>query len=233
MIDIHTHILPGIDDGAKTLDESIDLLRDAVSQGISTVFATPHLLKGLFEPTPKEIKQVFHSLEEKVAEENINIKLVKGVEIGIGFEINPDEILHYTLNGGKYVLIELPFVAYPFNCEEKVFWFQSQGLIPIIAHPERAFSIQKEPNKLKDWKRRGVLIQINSKSVLGKYSKMVKKIAIYFLREGIVDFVATDTHNLEWGFDFLKVRPLLEKLVGKPKTDELLGQNAQRLLLAE
>jgi len=222
-----------MDDGAKNMDDSIELLRDAERQGISTVFATPHVLEGLYEPTPKEIRNAFRNLKAKIGEEGINIKLFQGAEIAVGFEIKPEIVTQYSMNGGKHILIELPFVAYPLNCEKEIFWFQSQGLIPIIAHPERAFSIQKEPDKLKEWKRRGVLVQINSKSILGRYNKTVKKVVINLLKQGIVDFVATDTHNKEWGFDFAEVRPLLEKLVGRPKTDELLGQNAQRLLLSE
>ncbi|TET24365.1 MAG: hypothetical protein E3J78_01300 [Candidatus Cloacimonadota bacterium] len=233
MIDIHTHILPGIDDGPKDIDASIELLRDAAMQGIGTVFATPHFIRGLYEPTVKKIKRAFCSLQARINAESIPIELIGGLEIGIESEIEGRELKKHSLNEGKYVLLELPFVAYSLNCEERIFWYQSQGVIPIIAHPERAFSIMKQPDKLKDWKRRGILIQINSKSLIGRYNKVVKKLAIRILKQGLVDFVATDTHSRKWGFDFQEVRPILERLVGKHKTDDLLEHNARRLLLTE
>jgi len=232
MIDIHTHILPQLDDGAKDIEDSINLLREAEKQGIETVFATPHVITGLYEPTSKKIKQVLQTLQDRINQENINITLVMGAEIGIVSEINADEILGYTING-EYVLLELPFVSYPLNCDEVIFKFQSQGFVPIIAHPERAFSIINKPDKLKEWRKRGILFQINSKSIIGRYGKTVKNLAIKMLKDGLVDFVASDTHNSKWGFDFDVTRPILEKYVGKPKTDELLGQNARRLLLTE
>lgn len=234
MIDIHTHILPNLDDGAKDIDAAVSLLREAERQGITTVFATPHILTGLYQPTAKKIMQELNILQDRLNQEDIDITLIRGAEVGIESDITSDEIMNYTLNAsGKYILIELPFVAYPLNCDEKIFRFQTKGFTPIVAHPERAFSIIKNPDKLKEWKKRGILIQINSKSIMGRYGKIVTNIAIKALKDGLVDFVASDTHNSEWGFDFDVVRTVLEQLVGKPKTDELLGQNAQRLLLSE
>ena len=234
MIDIHSHILPNLDDGAKDLDASISMLREAEAQGIETVFATPHILTGLYEPSVKEIRNAAKSLKERIKLEKININIVVGAEIGITSEVKESEIMNYTLNGNtKYILLELPFVSYPLNCDEKIFHYCSLGFYPIIAHPERAFSIMKNPDKLKEWKRRGILIQINSKSILGRYGRIVRNIAIKMLKDGIVDFVASDAHNAKWGFDFEDAKPLLEKIVGKPKTKELLGQTARRLLLSE
>ena len=234
MVDIHTHVLPQLDDGAKDMEASLSLLRDAERQGIDTVFVTPHIITGLYTPTAKEIKQQQKILQDRLFQENIGITLVMGAEIGITSEVKTEELMHYTLNGGeKYLLLELPFVSYPLNCDEVIFQYQSQGFTPIIAHPERAFSVINKPDRLRAWRKKGVLFQINSKSIIGRYGKTVKNVAIKMLKDGIVDFVASDAHSSEWGFDFNDTIPVLEKLVGKAKTDELLGQNARRLILAE
>jgi protein-tyrosine phosphatase len=164
----------------------------------------------------------------------VDIDLIMGAEINIASEINANEISHYALNGTeKYILLELPFISYPTNCDKRIFHFKSLGLSPIIAHPERTFAIMKDPGKLREWKKRGILFQINTKSILGRYGRMVRSVALKMLKDGLADFVASDTHNQKWGFDFDDVRCVLDKIVGKQKTNELLGQNAQRLLLSK
>jgi protein-tyrosine phosphatase len=233
MVDIHTHILPGLDDGSKDIEESLELLRDAKRQGINTVFATPHFITGLYQPPVKSIISRMKELRKRINEEDIDIELKKGTEIGLVSEMSSDMIGYYSMDGKrKYILIELPFVSYPLNCDKRIYDLISKGFKIILAHPERAFFIMRAPGKLKDWKKRGILIQVNTKSILGRYGKHVKKLCIRMLKQGIVDFVATDTHNKKWGFDFEKVIPVLKKLVGKQKTRELLGETAHRLLLA-
>ena len=234
MIDIHTHILPGLDDGAKDIEDSIGLLKEAEKEGIKIVFATPHYIPGLYRPSIKEITQAMSNLRKRISEEGIKIELIVGAEVNIEAEFDCERMLSYSLNGAqKHILLELPFVSYPLNVEKRIEHFQSCGLVPVIAHPERAFLIIKNPEKVKEWKKRGMLFQVNSKSILGRYGKMERKTAIWMLKNGLVDFIGSDTHNSKWGFDFDEVRPVLEKIVGKPKTDELLGQNARRILLPD
>ncbi|GAJ09520.1 unnamed protein product, partial [marine sediment metagenome] len=106
MIDIHTHILPNLDDGAKDIDTAINLLREAEKQGITTVFATPHILTGLYQPTAKKIMKKLNTLQYRLNQEDIDIILIRGAEVGIESDITPEEIMNYTLNGsGKYILI--------------------------------------------------------------------------------------------------------------------------------
>ena len=196
LIDFHNHILPGIDDGSKSADESLEMLDVYEALGIEKVFASPHIYKDLYPNTAEEINDSFESFSK--ASKNHKVILS-----GYLAEYMIDE---YFLNDiekkkkfltffGNHVLVEMPFFGDIKVLNKALFLLQTEGYCPILAHPERYTFIQNEGD-IKKIKRSGVKMQLNALSLIGFYSKDSEKKARLFLRNGLYDSVCTDAHNV-------------------------------------
>ena len=196
LIDFHNHILPGIDDGSKSTDESIEMLDVYESLGIEKVFASPHIYKDLYPNATKEINISFESFSKVSKNHNVSL-------LGYLAEYMIDE---YFLNDiekkkkfltffGNHVLVEMPFFGDIKVLNKALFLLQTEGYCPILAHPERYTFIQNEGD-IKKIKRSGVKMQLNALSLIGFYSKDSEKKARLFLRNGLYDSVCTDAHNV-------------------------------------
>jgi len=196
MYDIHSHILPGIDDGAKTPKETLEMGRIADKDGITHMIATPHFN---FEDQhfPEKVRRAVAKQNEEFELEKINLRLYPGAEIFLRAEIleklENNQLL--TLNDSDYLLVEFPLGEVPYHVEDILYRIRLGGKIPIIAHPERYREVMDNPNLVKGWVEQGNCIQINVTSILGVSGKKVQKTAKHLLTHNMVHLVATDTHS--------------------------------------
>ncbi|MDP8263732.1 MAG: CpsB/CapC family capsule biosynthesis tyrosine phosphatase [Candidatus Ancaeobacter aquaticus] len=197
MIDLHSHILPGIDDGAKTIEESLEMGRIAYRDGIRSIVATPHTLNGVYDNSRENIIEAVHVMQGHFKDAGIDITLYPGAEVQLD-----DQIAHHiesgyllTLNDmGKYIFIELPVHVIPQHLDSLFFDLKMKGITPIITHPERNMFIEKDVNILFEFVEKGVLSQITASSLTGEFGSGVKACAKKLLKCKLVHIIATDSH---------------------------------------
>ncbi|MEG9295986.1 CpsB/CapC family capsule biosynthesis tyrosine phosphatase [Mangrovibacillus sp. Mu-81] len=199
MIDIHSHILPGIDDGARTVQDSIDMARKAVSEGIHTIIATPHHMNGKYQNTKSDILLLVDHVNEALKMENISLEVLPGQECRIYGEILEDyqkgEIL--TLNqDSQYLFIEFPSNSVPRYAERLLYDIQVEGLIPVIVHPERNAELIERPEKLYRLVKNGAATQLTASSLVGYFGKNIQKFSQQIIEANLTHFIASDAHNI-------------------------------------
>ncbi|MGM8213839.1 tyrosine-protein phosphatase [Virgibacillus sp. W0430] len=197
MIDIHCHILPGVDDGARTELDSLAMAKAAVEQGIHTVVATPHHKNGRYENERSKVQKHLTFLRALLKKENIPLTVFGGHELRINGDVFEDmdkgEI--YSVNDSKYVLIEFPSSTVPHYAKQMLFDIQVAGLTPVIVHPERNKELLDEPMKLYNFVRNGALTQVTAASVLGKFGKHAQQFSHQLIESNLTHFIASDAHN--------------------------------------
>jgi protein-tyrosine phosphatase len=196
MYDLHAHILPGVDDGAATLNEAVDMARVAVEHGTKTILATPHRRDVAENSSVSEVQDIQRRLSGELESSGIELDLLLGMENHLDLDLPEDLSTGHALpiNGTRYVLVELPFFGYPNYVEEILFQLQLQGSTPVLAHPERIEAIQRNPGRLAEFVDRGMLTQITAGSILGHFGGGVKRFTLSLLRKGLVHIIASDTH---------------------------------------
>ena len=200
MIDLHCHIIPDVDDGSGSLEESLEMARLAVSDGITHMVATPHTLNGVSKNTTAQILQAVDDLKKAFAAENIPLTLHTGSEIhftgGLRHLIRSGDLC--TLNNrGKYALLELPSQSIPAGLKQEIFELKLDGITPIIAHPERHVVFQNEPDSLRELIDMGAMAQLTAMSLLGDFGPLVRQAAKRFLEMRLVQIMASDGHSAE------------------------------------
>ncbi|MBP1969200.1 protein-tyrosine phosphatase [Virgibacillus natechei] len=197
MIDIHSHILPGVDDGAQTEADSVAMAKAAVDQGIDTIIATPHHRNGQFENDRSMIVTNVSILNELLANEDIPLTVLPGQEVRINGDILEDmengEIL--PLNYTKYLFIEFASSHVPRYAKQMLFDIQVAGYTPVIVHPERNQELLEHPGRLYDFVRKGALTQVTAGSVVGKFGKSIQKFSNQLIEANLTHFIASDAHN--------------------------------------
>ncbi len=198
-IDLHAHILPGLDDGPQTLEKSIEMANMALHQGICKVVATPHVTEGVFDNEKEAILEKVWELKNALKEEGIPLEIIPGAEIHISNNLvellEKDKLLTIN-NAGKYILLELPhFQPVPPYLETLIFTLSLKGLRVIIPHPERNSSIQENPNILIPLIRQGVLIQGTISSFVGHFGVKAQRTANLLLGNRMMHLLATDMHS--------------------------------------
>ncbi|MGE7759122.1 tyrosine-protein phosphatase [Peribacillus sp. NPDC097895] len=199
MIDIHSHILPGIDDGAKSIEDSLEMARMAVSEGIHKVIATPHHMNGKYENRKQDIISRVAALNEVLKAEAIPLEILPGQETRIYGEILRDYKLEeiVTLNdGGKYLFIELPSAHVPRYTEQLLSDIQFERLTPIIVHPERNQELIENPDLLYKFVNNGTLTQVTAASVSGAFGKNIQKFSMQLIESNLTHFISSDAHNI-------------------------------------
>ncbi|MBI5234557.1 MAG: tyrosine protein phosphatase [Deltaproteobacteria bacterium] len=199
MIDLHSHILPGIDDGPRTLDESIEMCMAAHSDGIKTMLATPHFNPPLYKTSQATVSELTGTLNQALKKQGIGLQVLQGAEV----VISPDIIKwvktegHLTINKGRYIIIEFPPDVVPPNWQGFLSNIQKNGLIPIIAHPERNPWFSANPDALCEPVRNGAMVQITAMSVTGGFGKEVRTFSKYLLKNNLAHIIASDAHSAD------------------------------------
>lgn len=232
MIDIHSHILPGIDDGAQTIEDSIEMAKAAVNEGITTIIATPHHKNNQFNNLKSSILIEVNDLNNVLKQENIPLTVLPGQEVRIYGEVLEDyykeEIL--TLNHTKYLFIEFPSSSVPRYAERLLYELQTEGIIPIIVHPERNKELQEKPDLLYQFVKNGALTQVTASSVAGYFGKNVKKFSEQLIEHNLTHFVASDAHNVHnRSFKMVESLDIIEENFGVDYI-YLFKENAELLL---
>lgn len=199
MIDIHSHILPKVDDGADSFEESIQIAKAAVNEGITTIIATPHHQNGKYINNKQSILEKVEELNLLLKKEDVPLSILPGQESRIHgdllIELENDLIL--PLNHTNYVFIELPSGHVPRYTEQMLFDIQMKGLTPIIVHPERNSEIIENPDLLYKLVSKGALTQITASSLTGHFGKNIKKFTLQLIESQLTHFLASDVHSLK------------------------------------
>lgn len=235
MLDVHSHILPGLDDGASDLHTAIEMARIAVADGITGMVATPHFIEGSIEHNRELILQRVSDFQRVLDEQAINLKVFPGAEIFLSPE-TPERMLRGEVmtvnNGEKYLLVELPMQSMPKFTEEILFELKVRGVTPIIAHPERNLQLAGSPEMALELAAKGCLLQINAGSAMGLYGERVRKTAQLLIRNGLVHLIGSDAHST--GGRSPRIRESLaiaEKL--RPQISLELIENGKKMLAGE
>ncbi len=198
MIDLHCHILPGMDDGSRLLEESVDMARSAAKNKIDTIVATPHTLNGFFVNKWQDVLSLAFTVQKAFDAENIPILLYPGMEVQVCPELF-DALLKGTAatinDNSRYMLLEFPPFSMPPGSEEFISKLKLQGIIPVIAHPERHLILQNDLNQLHELVKHGALCQLTALSVTGHLGPFVQKSAEQMIRTGLAHVIATDAHS--------------------------------------
>ncbi len=226
MIGIHAHILPSIDDGPETIEESIELCKIAANDGIKKIVATPHSKDGVYEAKSDKILETVDVLNLKLKENQIDIEILPGSETHIheGLVESVESGMVLTINNsGKFILFELPFVFIPPGTEKFVFNLKADGIVPIIAHAERISAFQKNPELVGQLVKVGALVQVNALALTGRAGPIEKECVELLLKNRWVHFIASDVHSLAGR------PPILSKAVGNAAG--IVGEEEARTLV--
>jgi protein-tyrosine phosphatase len=234
VIDIHCHILSSVDDGPENIEQSLQMVKQALSEGIQAIIATPHHKNGNYENTKKDI--LFHTEEFNLLLEKkgIQFRVIPGQETRIYGEILGDldagEIL--TLgNQGKYLFIEFPSNHVPRYTDQLFYDMLLRGITPIIVHPERNAELIENPELLYQFVKKGALTQVTASSLVGKFGKNIQKFSLQLIDANLTHFVASDAHNISTrGFHISEALDVIEK---KHSLDTLYWLIENSALLAE
>jgi len=235
IFDIHCHILPGVDDGARDESSTDRMLRIAASEGIDIIVATPHFAYGREKEEVEEIKRKYAEVRTWWKKRGPEKEMYLGNELfySEGVIEALEEGYAITMNGTRYVLVEFPIYAEFSYVQKAIQKLQYAGYIPIIAHVERYEHLQKK-GVLKELAHMGAYMQVNASTILGKHGIMAKHHVMQMLRQGLIHFVATDAHSSrERRPEIKQCAAYLEKKLGVSKTHLLLQENPMRMLKGE
>lgn len=229
LVDIHCHILPGVDDGAPDMETSRAMIRDAYEQGVRYIIATPHYRPEMFEPSMKKVIRVYHELRDYAEEVGI------GLRLGYEYYRNEQMIRHLdkklrpTMLGSRYVLTEFSTNDSFVTVRNYIYELITKGYRPIVAHVERYFCCQ-EPERIQELKKLGAQIQINADSVLGYEGHTIKKFCAGLMKDDLVDFIGSDAHNLEGRkMNLGKCAIYVRKKMGQDYAEEIFVDNPRRI----
>ncbi len=200
MIDLHSHILPGIDDGASDIDQSLDMARLAVEDGIELVVATPHSHTDIYHPSPEHIHTLLHLLKNELNQKQIPLKVVSGAEVRIHAKMDANKAAtqQASINRmGRYLLVEFPHNMMLPGTKDVLFQLVIKGVRPILAHPERNTALQHNPEILFNLVEMGCLVQLTAMSITGELGLNAMKLSHFLLRHRLAHIIATDSHNAD------------------------------------
>lgn len=198
-IDVHSHLLPGLDDGVQTFEESEVIINRFIALGYTKLITTPHIMSDMYRNTPERISGKLEELKAYLVEKNISIKMDAAAEYYLDEELTKkverDEPL--LTFGQNYLLFETNFMTEPLQLKEFIFLLSTKGYTPVLAHPERYLYLQHDPVKQEDLIDRGVLFQVNTSSLTGYYSKDAQRTAQHLIDKGWVHLLGSDCHMLQ------------------------------------
>ncbi len=221
MIDLHCHILPGVDDGAASLQESLSMAEQAIAQGITHLLCTPHHNNGRYENEKSSVIAAVHHLQNALDERNLPLTLLEGQEVRVTGElitaIEKDHLL-FTDITDTYLLLEFPTQDVPAFSESLFFELRTLGKVPVIVHPERNAIFREDPNRLIPFLEMGCLAQLTAPSIVGIFGKQIQKTAHEMVTHNLVQMVASDAHGISKRRFYLKeAYEIIEQEWGKEK----------------
>ena len=197
-VDLHTHVLPALDDGPPDMETAVALARTAAADGTGVLLATSHSAEVLqYRLDRAALERRADEVRRALAGQGIEVTLLVGVEIYVEADtvgkLKRGELS--TLNGSRYVLAEPPFEMLPLYFDEVLFQLQAAGYVPVVAHPERNAAVQREPRRLFDWVNRGALVQVSAPSVMGHFGRAARRVARLAIARRWAQVVASDAHD--------------------------------------
>jgi len=234
MIDIHSHILPGVDDGSKNMEETLGIVRQLYEVGFKTIIATPHVLEGRTYLSPTDILAATEQVRESVVGAGIPVDILPGAEN----YIFPDMAKWFlagklqTLgNAGKYLLLEFPMLETPHYVDQVFFDLQVAGVTPVLAHPERYRDLYDRPERLVDWANKGILFQLDLRSLSGRYGPQAKRQAEVMLQSDLIHFVGSDAHSVARSeAAYLEELESVKGIVGEERFREVVLGNPRSVI---
>ena len=233
MIDFHTHILPNIDDGSRSIEETFNLIQEAEQVGFEGIVLTSHYIENYYETDTPEREVWVNAIKENLQAKGIKTDLYLANEIYLSDNMMKllEEGKASTINNSCYVLFEMPLNNEPLNLYDVIYSLQENKLIPVLAHPERYSFIQKEPELINDLIEKGCLMQANYGSILGKYGPRAEFIVRKFLENGMIHFLGTDVHRQNSIYPRIpEALKEIEAIVGQEKLLELTTTNPKLAL---
>lgn len=233
MIDFHSHILPNIDDGSRSIEETFNLINEAKNVGFDAIISTSHYMENYYETDTPEREVWVNAIYENLQAKNIDIKLYLGNEIYLSENIIRllEEGKASTINDTSYVLFEMPLNAEPMNLYDLVYKMLQCKLVPILAHPERYSFVQKDPELIYDLIQKGVLMQANYGSIIGQYGEKAKIIVKRFFENKMIHFLGSDVHRQNTIYPKIpEILAELNDLIGEEKLEELTNTNPSLVL---
>jgi len=234
LVDLHSHLLPGFDDGAENWDVSLEMLRQGAADGITEAVCTPHILSKNDFAKQQEAFDLFEQLKARASASGIAIKLHIGSELYIQPDLELDAPIATLGQNGRYFLVEFPMSGIPEFAAQRFFDMMMDNKIPVIAHPERNMGILKDPDSAADLVRRGAILQLNAGSLLGVFGQTVKAVAMQLVEADMVHIVSSDAHDLNsrplklrQAYDFVK------QTWGTEMADLFFRKNPLRVLKGE
>ncbi len=228
MIDIHSHILPLVDDGSDSIKGSIELIKNQIKNGVNKIVLTPHFKTGRYETSKEELISTFENFKKEVESNNLEVKLYLAQEVYVGGDF------YDCLTAGNFITVNnTQNILIEFNCYietdilKHVLKIVSLGYTPIIAHVERYSYF--DFHNLYDLKKMGALIQVNASSIVGKSGKNIQNIIFDAIYNGYIDFIASDLHKGRKSY-MLKAYKKIKKLFGGETAEKLFNDNAQNIL---
>lgn len=200
MVDLHSHVIWGIDDGSKTREMTLDMLKLAIRGGTNKIVSTPHFLPGYYENSVEDVKREIEKVKKLIEEEHLDIEIFPGQEVYYTDNIleNYNNNLIGTINNSRYMLIELNMKDFKLeDVIENLYELQLKGIIPVIAHPERYIKFLKNPSLINEFSKEGYFFQLNSGSLNGDFGKEVKKLSEKYVNSKIYSVFGSDAHRDE------------------------------------
>ncbi|NWG04654.1 MAG: tyrosine protein phosphatase [Syntrophaceae bacterium] len=243
MIDLHTHILPGLDDGAQTLEESIEMCRISHQDGVRTVVATPHILPGIYKNDRPTILSKLKELNDAITKNHSELRtypsessltVLPGADVHFSSDLfqrcEKGEVM--TVNDqGRYLMVEFIFQGIPHQAEEVLFQLIAKGIIPIISHPERNMEIGQRPKRYYEMVRMGCLGQVTAMSLIGDFGSEIKRVAERLLSRRLLHTIASDSHSVH------RRPPILSnavkaaaKIVGKEEACKMVTEYPEAII---
>lgn len=228
MVDIHSHILPFVDDGSDSLEASLELIKDEISNGVDKILLTPHYKSGHYEKSIDELKSQFDNFQNKVKESGLK------VDLKLGQEVYVDKSFYDMLKAGEFITIgDRKCILIEFNYFEEtdiqyhIYNICQLGYTPIIAHVERYSYLNWDV--LLDLKMLGAYIQVNASCVNGEFGRKIQKTTLRAIKKGLIDFVASDLHDKRLS-NMLKAYKKVRRVCGAEIADMVFTKNAENLL---
>ena len=243
MIDLHSHIIPAVDDGCKNEAMSLAMLRKAAASGTKAIFATSHVLSAGEHPSWETLKAGVEKLRTVCKDNDIDLDIYSGTEVFMDWELLDELAVNgsYCLNGERfgqqavtYILVELPMHFIPQYADD--FWYELRlkGVVPILAHPERYPELMANTEKLLAWRREGLLLQCNAGSFAGRFGEAAEKAAKLLLKNHLVDFIGSDAHrDVGRDTDMREGASVIREVAGEEELKRISEENPRKVIQGE